>query len=474
MAEPKQFQVLVIGGGPGGYVAAIRASQLGLKTGLVERESLGGVCLNWGCIPTKALLESAHLLEHIQKAEQFGIQVSSVEANFGKVIERSRQVANQMAKGVGFLMKKNQIEVISGDARLKSAQIVEVKSSTETISLQADYIILALGAKNKELPFLPFDGKKVLSAREAMVEPQPIPKLAIIGAGAIGVEFADFYATMGSAVHLIEYQSHLLPNEDAEISSLLEKSFKKRNINFSLNTSVASATLLETGVELTLLDRYSAKNDKLLFDKVIVGVGITPNTKNIGLEEIGIKLQNGFIEVSNSYRTTVPNIYAIGDCIATPALAHVASAEGIRAAEDISIRLGNPHKVEVHPLSYKYIPGCTYCHPEVASVGLTEEKAKAQGYEINVGKFPFTASGRAQAMGDTAGLVKIISDQKHGEILGAHLIGPGATELIAELTLGANMELTVKELMNTIHAHPTLSEGIMEAAAAVLGEAINI
>ncbi|EMY62030.1 dihydrolipoyl dehydrogenase [Leptospira terpstrae] len=475
MSSPNHFQVIVIGGGPGGYVAAIRAAQLGLQTCVVEREKLGGVCLNWGCIPTKALLESAHVLEHLKQAASFGLSCDNIKADFDAVIKRSRSVADQMAKGVEFLMKKNKITVISGEASFQNSKTIQVKpSSGETNTYTADFFILAVGAKNKALPFLPFDGKRVLSARDAMIEPKVIPNLAIIGAGAIGVEFADFYASMGSKVSIIEFQDHLLPNEDVEISGVLERSFKKRGIEQYLSFGVETAVVSDSGVELTLQDRKSGKKEKLNFDKVIVGVGITPNTQAIGLDEIGIKLKNGFVDFVGNYRSTLDHIYAIGDCIPTPSLAHVASAEGIRAAEDISFRLGNPHHLQIVRLNYSYIPGCTYCHPEVASVGLTEEKAKAMGYEITVGKFPFTASGRAQAQGDTTGMVKIVSDKKHGEILGAHIIGSGATEMIAELTLGANMEITVRELANTIHAHPTLSEGIMESAAAVLGEAINI
>ncbi|EOQ90197.1 dihydrolipoyl dehydrogenase [Leptospira yanagawae serovar Saopaulo str. Sao Paulo = ATCC 700523] len=475
MSNSNHFQVIVIGGGPGGYVAAIRAAQLGLQTCVVERDKLGGVCLNWGCIPTKALLESAHVLEHLKEASKFGISADNIKVDFEAVIKRSRSVADQMAKGVEFLMKKNKVSVVNGDAKFLNSKTIEVKSVTgDTSTLTADYFIVAVGAKNKALPFLPFDGKRVLSAREAMVEPKAIPNLAIIGAGAIGVEFADFYASMGSKVSIIEFQDHLLPNEDKEISGILERSFKKRGIEQYLSFGVETANVTEKGVELTIQDRNSAKKEKLNFDKVIVGVGISPNTSSIGLDEIGIKLKNGFIEYTGNYRSTVDHIYAIGDCIPTPSLAHVASAEGIRAAEDISIRLGNPHHIQIQRLNYAYIPSCTYCHPEVASVGLSEDKAKAMGHEIKVGKFPFSASGRAQAQGDTTGMVKIVSDAKHGEILGAHIIGPGATELIAELTLGANMEITVRELASTIHAHPTLAEGIMESAAAVLGEAINI
>ncbi|TGL15646.1 dihydrolipoyl dehydrogenase [Leptospira meyeri] len=475
MSSPNHFQVIVIGGGPGGYVAAIRAAQLGLQTCIVEREKLGGVCLNWGCIPTKALLESAHVLEHLKHAASFGLSCDNIKADFDAVIKRSRSVADQMAKGVEFLMKKNKITVLNGEASFQNSKTIQVKSSAgEPSTYTADFFILAVGAKNKALPFLPFDGKRVLSARDAMIEPKVIPNLAIIGAGAIGVEFADFYASMGSKVTIIEFQDHLLPNEDLEISGILERSYKKRGIEQYLSFGVETASVTDDGVELILQDRKSAKKEKLNFDKVIVGVGITPNTNSIGLDEIGIKLKNGFVDFVANYRSTVDHIYAIGDCIATPALAHVASAEGIRAAEDISLRLGNPHHLQISRLNYSYIPGCTYCHPEVASVGLTEEKAKSMGYEITVGKFPFTASGRAQAQGDTTGMVKIVSDKKHGEILGAHIIGSGATEMIAELTLGANMEITVRELANTIHAHPTLSEGIMESATAVLGEAINI
>ncbi|ABZ95297.1 Dihydrolipoamide dehydrogenase [Leptospira biflexa serovar Patoc strain 'Patoc 1 (Ames)'] len=475
MSNSNHFQVIVIGGGPGGYVAAIRAAQLGLQTCVVERDKLGGVCLNWGCIPTKALLESAHVLEHLKEAAKFGISADNIKVDFDAVIKRSRSVADQMAKGVEFLMKKNKVTVVSGEAKFLNSKSIEVKSiSGEVTSLTADYFILAVGAKNKALPFLPFDGKRVLSAREAMVEPKVIANLAIIGAGAIGVEFADFYASMGSKVSIIEFQDHLLPNEDKEISSILERSFKKRGIEQYLSYGVETASVSDSGVLLTIQDRNSAKKEKLNFDKVIVGVGISPNTNAIGLDEIGVKLKNGFVEFTGNYRSTVDHIYAIGDCIPTPSLAHVASAEGIRAAEDISVRLGNPHLLQINRLNYSYIPGCTYCHPEVASVGLSEDKAKAMGHELKIGKFPFSASGRAQAQGDTTGMVKIVSDAKHGEILGAHIIGPGATELIAELTLGANMEITVRELANTIHAHPTLAEGIMESAAAVLGEAINI
>ncbi|GBF51770.1 dihydrolipoamide dehydrogenase [Leptospira ryugenii] len=475
MAENTKFQVLVIGGGPGGYVAAIRAAQLGFQTAVVEKERLGGVCLNWGCIPTKALLESAHVLEHLRSAAQFGLKAEKVGVEFDAVIKRSRSVADQMAKGVEFLMKKNKITTLPGTAKFVDRNQLEIRTESGEISkVSADYIIIATGARSKALPFLPFDGKQILAARDAMVLPSIPKSLAIIGAGAIGVEFADFYASMGSKVSMVEFQEHLLPNEDEEISAILERSFKKRGIEAHLGFGLESASMGADSVELTLLDRKTAKKDKLTFEKVIVGIGITPNTDNLGLEQIGIKMKNGFIEVDAHYKTSVEHIYSIGDCIPTPSLAHVASAEGIRAAEHISIRNGNPHHLNIHPLNYAYIPGCTYCHPEVASVGLTEKKAISMGYEVSVGKFPFTASGRAQAQGDTTGMVKIVSDKQHGEILGAHIIGGAATEMIAELTVGASMELTVRELASIIHSHPTLSEGVMEASAAVLGEAINI
>lgn len=475
MAE--QFNVVVIGGGPGGYVAAIRAAQLGFNVAVVEMERLGGICLNWGCIPTKALLQSAHLLEEIKHANEFGISTENSKADFPLVISRSRKVADQMAKGVEFLMKKNKITVINGKAIFKDKNTIQVldQSSNPITEVISDRFIVATGARSKPFPGILFDKKLVLSSREAMQEQSAPKKLGIIGAGAIGVEFADFYASMGSEVHIIEYFDHLLPNEDVEISKVLENSFKKRGIKQYLGKSVSGFEVKANSVLLKVKSKTNESEvEDLEVDKVIVGIGLVPNTEGIRLEEVGVHLEKGFIGVNDRYRTTVDTIYAIGDCTGGPLLAHVASMEGIKAAEAIGLDLGTKHKLEYIPINYDLIPGCTYCHPEVASLGLTEKKALELGHEIKVGKFPFTASGRAQAIGATTGMVKIIASKKHGEILGAHIIGANASELISEVMVGASMELTVRNLAGTIHAHPTLAEGIMEAAADVLGEAINI
>ncbi len=470
----EQFQVVVIGGGPGGYVAAIRASQLGLKTAVVEMDRMGGICLNWGCIPTKALLQSAHLLEEFRKAHEFGIISPNAQADFPKVIERSRKVADQMAKGVEFLMKKNSVTQISGKAVFKDVNTVIVSKEGKDEEIRSDYFILATGARAKELPILPFDKEKILSSKEAMYQKEVPKRLGIIGAGAIGVEFADFYSSMGSNVHIIEYLDHLLPNEDEEVSKILERSFKKKGIEFYLGTGLAGAEKKSDKVILKLKEKADdGKSFDLEVDKVIVGVGLSPNTSGIRLEEIGVHLTNGFVSVSERYATSVNNIYAIGDCCGHPLLAHVASAEGVRAAEAISIRNGNPHKIQFLPINYDYIPGCTYCHPEVASVGITEKEAKETGTKYKIGKFPFTASGRAQATGDTTGMVKLISGE-NGEILGAHIIGPNATELLSEYVVSSLSELRVQDIGNAMHAHPTLSEGLMEAALDCMGEAINI
>lgn len=471
-----KFDVAVIGGGPGGYVAAIRAAQLGMKVCVVEMDKMGGICLNWGCIPTKALLQSAHTLEHIKHASEFGISVKDIKTDFPAVIKRSRGVADQMSKGVSFLMKKNNITVIAGKAVFKDKNTISVQDSkgNETGEVSADNFIVATGARSKPLPGTPFDGNIILSSKEAMIQEDAPKTLAVIGAGAIGIEFSDFYASMGTKVHIIEYLDHLLPNEDEEISKILERTFKKRAIDFTTGAMVIEVKTTKTGATLKIQDKKdTTKITELKVDKVIVGIGLSPNTENMKLEEIGIKLDKGFIHVNNRYQTTVDTIYAIGDVTGPPLLAHVASMEGIKAAEAISITKGNHHNLDYQPINYDFIPGCTYCHPEVASVGMTEKKAIATGHKIKVGRFPYTASGRAQAQGETTGMFKIIADAEHGEILGGHIIGAGATEMISEINLGANMELTAKDLMNTIHAHPTLSEGVMEAAADVYGEAIN-
>jgi dihydrolipoamide dehydrogenase len=468
-----QYDVIVIGAGPGGYVSAIRASQLGLKTCVIEKEALGGVCLNWGCIPTKALLKSAHLFLEMKEAKEFGLATGTLKADFSAVVQRSRKVAGQMSKGVDFLMKKNKIQIEYGTAKFHDKHTLELTSSEGNKTITGKYTIIATGGRSRPMPGLPFDGKIVLSSREAMVLDDVPKKLAIIGAGAIGVEFADVYNAMGSEVTIIEALEHLLPNEDEEISKVLEKSYNKRGIKQKLGYFFQSAKMEKNSITLQIQPK-SGDGESITVDKVIVGIGVIPNTENMNLEEIGIKLKKGFVDVDSHYRSTVDNIYAIGDCIPTPLLAHVASREGVLASEDISIRSGNPHHILPQTVDYRFIPGCTYCTPEVASVGMTEKKALGNGHKIKIGRFPFTASGRAQAQGNTTGLVKVISNEETGEILGAHIIGEGATELISEYTLGASLELGVKDIANTIHAHPTLSEGLMEASADALGEAINI
>jgi dihydrolipoamide dehydrogenase len=469
------YEVIVIGGGPGGYVAAIRAAQLGFKTAVVEMDKMGGICLNWGCIPTKALLQSAHLLEEMKRAEEFGITAVNVQPEFSKVIDRSRKVADQMAKGVEFLMRKNKIDVINGKASFKDSNTLIVSSGETKREVTSDRFIVATGARSRPLPGLPFDENLILSSREAMIERSAPKKIGIIGAGAIGVEFADFYASMGSEVTIIEYLDHLLPNEDEEISAVIEKSFAKRKIQQLLGKSVYGSEKKSKSVVLKIKDKNDeTKTENLEFDKVLVGIGLVPNTEGMNLEVLGVVLNKGFIDVDERYATKVKSIYAIGDCTGNPLLAHVASMEGVKAAEAIAIELKKHNDLEYHSINYDLIPGCTYCHPEVASFGLTEKKAIAAGHKIKVGKFPFTASGRAQATGDTTGLVKLITDEEHGEILGAHIIGPNATEIISELMVSAINELTVHNLIQTMHAHPTLSEGVMEAAASALGEAINI
>ncbi len=473
MAE--KFQVVVIGAGPGGYVAAIRSAQLGFKTAIIEMEKLGGICLNWGCIPTKALLQSAHLLEEMKHANEFGIISDLPKPDFDKVISRSRKVADQMAKGVDFLMKKNKVGVIYGKASFKTKNLISViDSSGKETEVESDRFIVATGARSKPFPKLDFDSNLVLSSREAMVEKTIPKKLGIIGAGAIGVEFADFYSSMGSEVEIIEYLDHLLPNEDEEISKVLETSFKKRGIKLHLSKGVTGFEKKSNSIVLEISEKVSGEKEKIEYDKIIVGIGLIPNTENLKLEEVGVNLNKGFINIDSKFRTNTETIYAIGDCTGAPLLAHVASMEGIKAAEAIAIELGKNSHIHYEAINYDLIPGCTYCHPEVASVGMSEKKAIEQGYEIKIGRFPFTASGRAQAVGQTTGMVKIVAGKEHGEILGAHIIGASATELISEFMVGASTELTVHNLATIIHAHPTLSEGVMEAAADVLGEAINI
>ncbi|MBU42830.1 MAG: dihydrolipoyl dehydrogenase [Spirochaetaceae bacterium] len=472
--QETSFDVIVIGSGPGGYSAAIRASQLGLRSAIIEKESLGGICLNWGCIPTKALLESAHLLEKMKKAREFGLSVQDPGAEFGSVIDRSRRVANRMSMGVDYLMKKNNITVINGTATIAGPGKVAVTQRAEDgsdsrLELQAGDIVIATGARARALPGLEFDGEKVLDYRAAMSLKNCPANLAVIGAGAIGVEFADFYRSMGSEVTIFEMLPQLLPIEDEEVSKALKKTFDKRGIKCELSISESKVSRTESGIHIDYKNK-KGEEQSADFDAVLVAIGIQANTENLGLE---LKMEKDRIQVDEMYRTSVPGVYAIGDCISGPALAHVASHEAIRAAEAIAI---NRKKKDIHyeAIDYGKIPSCTYCHPEVASIGKTEQQLKDQGIEYNKGQFPFTASGRGRAAGDTDGFAKILSGKKHGRILGVHIIGPGATEMIAEMQLGMEAELVVENFARTMHPHPTLSEAVMEAAAQSLGEAINI
>lgn len=464
-----KFDVLVIGSGPGGYVAAIRAAQLGKNVGIVERESLGGICLNWGCIPTKALLKSAQVFEYINHASDYGIKIAEASADFGQIVKRSRNVAEGMSKGVQFLMKKNKITVIMGNAKLTKNKSVEVKDDTGKSTIYtADHIILATGGRAKQLPNLPIDGTHVIDYRKAMSLDSLPKRMVVVGAGAIGVEFAYFYKSLGTDVTIVEFMEQgLVPREDADISKELTKIFKKKGIQILANTSVEKIERNKTGVTVHAKDRKDGKEHILECEIVLSAAGVTPNLENIGLEEAGIILEKGMVKVDEFYRTNVPGIYAIGDIVPGPALAHVASAEGITCIEAIC-----GHHPE--PIDYNNIPGCTYCSPEIASVGFTEASALAAGYEIKIGKFPFSASGKASAAGAKEGFVKVIFDKKYGEFLGAHMIGMNVTEMIAEVVVARKLETTGHEIIKSIHPHPTMSEAIMEAAAAAYGEVIHL
>lgn len=458
--------LIVIGGGPGGYVAAIRAAQLGFTVQIVERENMGGVCLNWGCIPTKALLKSAEVLEYLLSAESYGFQVSEPKVDFPKVINRSRGVADKMSRGVDFLMRKNKIEVIKGTARLLPGPKVEVAlPDGAKKTLEAPHIILATGGRPTNLPHIQIDGKTIIGYREAMTLPKQPASLLVIGAGAIGVEFSYFYHTLGTKVTLVETMPHILPREDEEIARELEKIYRKKGLSILTGTQVTAVEKTRKGIKATL--QTPKETLQVEADLALLAVGITPNTDGIGLEELGVRMEKGRIIVDEFYRTNVPGLYAIGDILPTPALAHVASMEGIICVEKIA-------GVETQPLDYSTVPGCTYCQPEVASMGLTEKAAREKGYDIKVGKFPYTASGKASAIGKNEGLVKLIFDAKYGELLGAHILGPNATEMIAELVTARRLESTGHEIAKTIHPHPTLSEAIMEAAAAAYGEVIHL
>ena len=460
------YDVIVLGSGPGGYPAAIRASQLGKKCAIVERESLGGICLNWGCIPTKALLKSANVYEYAKHAASYGINAENISANFGGVITRSRGVADKMSKGVQFLMKKNKIDVIMGNGKLVAANKLEVTAADGTKQiLEAKNIVIATGGRARELPSMPIDGKKIIGYREAMFLPGQPKSMIICGSGAIGSEFAYFYNSMGTKITMVEFMPRLVPVEDEDISRELEKQFKKQGMTIMTSAEVTKVDTSGDGVKATV--KTATGEVVLEADILLSAVGVVANIEKIGLEELGIKTEKGKIIVDANGQTNVPGIYAIGDCTPGQALAHVASKEGINAAEHIC-----GHHPQ--PIDYNNIPGCTYCSPEIASVGYTEKAAKDAGYEIKVGKFPFMASGKASAAGATEGFVKVIYDAKYGEFLGCHMIGMNVTEMIAEAVVARKLETTAHEILNAVHPHPTMSEGMKEATAVAYGEATDI
>ncbi|WP_452596613.1 dihydrolipoyl dehydrogenase [Pontimicrobium sp. MEBiC01747] len=456
-----KYDIIVLGSGPGGYVTAIRASQLGFKTAVIEKESLGGVCLNWGCIPTKALLKSAQVFEYLKHANDYGLSVKEYDKDFDAVVNRSRNVAEGMSKGVQFLMKKNKIDVINGFGKLKTGKKVEVDGT----EYSADHIVIATGARSRELPSLPQDGEKVIGYRQAMTLKKQPKKMIVVGSGAIGVEFAYFYNSMGTDVTIVEYLPSIVPVEDADVSKQLEKSFKKSGIKIMTSAEVTSVDTSGDGVKATVKTK---KGEEVLeADLVLSAVGIKTNIEGIGLEDVGIAVDRDKILVNDYYQTNIPGYYAIGDVTPGQALAHVASAEGILCVEKIAGQ-------HVEALDYGNIPGCTYCSPEIASVGLTEKQAKEQGLDIKVGKFPFSASGKASAAGTKDGFVKVIFDAKYGEWLGCHMIGAGVTDMIAEAVLGRKLETTGHEVLKAVHPHPTMSEAVMEAVADAYDEVIHL
>jgi len=463
------FDLIILGSGPGGYVAAIRAAQLGMKVAVVEKENLGGVCLNWGCIPTKALLKSAQVFDYIHHAKDYGITVNEPVAEFGQMISRSRGVADGMSKGVNFLMKKNKITVIEGYGRLaRGKKVVVTDKDGKKAEYSAEHIIIATGGRAKELPNIKIDGKKIIGYREAMTLPVQPKKMVVVGAGAIGVEFAYFYNTIGTEITVVEFMEQgLLPREDADISKELTKVYKKAGMKILANSSVEKIEMTDEGCSVIVKNRKDESVQTITCDIVLSAAGVTPNTEDIGLDVLGIETDRGMIKVDSYCRTNVPGIYAIGDVIPTQALAHVASAEGITCVEKIA-----GHHPE--PIDYSNIPGCTYCWPEVSSVGMTEAQAKEAGYELKIGKFPFSASGKASASGAKDGFVKMIFDAKYGEFLGGHMIGANVTEMIAELVLAKKLESTGHEILKAIHPHPTMSEAVMEATAAAYDEVIHL
>ena len=461
------YDIIVVGSGPGGYVTAIRASQLGLKTAIVEREALGGICLNWGCIPTKALLKSANVFEYLSHASDYGITVKDAKADFSGMVKRSRDVADGMSNGIKFLMKKNKIDVLTGNGKIKANKTVSV---TDEAGKSTDYtaskgVIIATGARSRALPNLPQDGKKIIGYRQAMTLKSQPKKMVVVGSGAIGVEFAYFYNAIGTEVTIVEYLPNIVPVEDTDVSKQLEKTFKKSGIKVMTGSSVESVDT--SGKQCVVSVKTAKGEDKIECDVVLSAVGIQANIENIGLEEVGIVVDKGRILVDDFYQTNMPGYYAIGDVVPGPALAHVASAEGIVCVEKIA-----GHHPEA--IDYGNIPGCTYCSPEIASVGMTEKAAKEAGIELKIGKFPFSASGKASAAGAKDGFVKLLFDAKYGELLGAHMIGANVTEMIAEIVAIRKLETTGEELIKTIHPHPTMSEAVMEAAAAAYGEVIHL
>jgi dihydrolipoamide dehydrogenase len=461
-----KYDVIVIGSGPGGYVTAIRASQLGFKTAIVEKESLGGICLNWGCIPTKALLKSAQVYDYLKHVDQYGLKAEAIDKDFEAVIKRSRGVADGMSKGISFLMKKNKIDIINGFGKIKTGKKIDVTAEDGTVTeYSAEHIIIATGARSRELPNLPQDGKKVIGYRKAMTLPKQPKKMIVVGSGAIGVEFAHFYNTMGTDVTIVEFMPNIVPVEDIDVSKQFEKSLKKSGIKVMTNSAVESVDTSGPGVIATVKTKKG--EEKIEADIVLSAVGIKSNIENLGLEDVGIVVDRDKILVNDFYQTNIPGYYAIGDVVPGQALAHVASAEGITCVEKIA-------GLHVEAIDYGNVPGCTYASPEIASVGLTEVQAKEAGYDLKIGKFPFSASGKATAGGNTEGFVKVIFDAKYGEWLGCHMIGAGVTDMIAEAVLGRKLETTGHEVLKTIHPHPTMSEAVMEAVADAYDEVIHL
>ena len=461
----KFYDLVVLGSGPGGYVTAIRGSQLGLKTAIIEKENLGGVCLNWGCIPTKALLKSAEVFEYLKKASDFGLKIEKYDKDFNAVVNRSRSVADKMSKGVNFLMKKNKIEVLNGHGKLLKNKKILIKNNNEEVEISADKIIIATGSRSRVIDTIPQNGKNIIGYREAMTLSEQPKELVIVGSGAIGIEFAYFFNSMGTKVTIIEYLDRILPNEDEEISSFLEKNFKKNGINILTSTKVLNVIDKNKDVSVEIENKNGKKT--LTVNKVLSAIGIKSNIENIGIEDVGISVDKDKIIVDEFYNTNIPGYFAIGDITTGPSLAHVASAEGILCVEKITGK-------DVEPIDYENIPGCTYCNPEVASVGLTEKKALEKGYKIKIGKFPFSASGKAQTSGKSEGFIKVIFDAKYGEWLGCHMVGAGVTDMIAEAVLGRKLETTGHEVLKSIHPHPTMSEAVMEAVADAYDEVIHI